>query len=179
MTRKSAWILLLAVCAVVAALPAAAHEGDLASPSPFAATLLMRWVHILSAITMLGGALFVRLVLRSAAAGALDEANRAALITAVRARWKKWVMILTALLLVSGFYNYRMVQRFAHEGQPQYHMLFGIKFLLSLAVFALAAFLVGSTGVGRKLQANEGLWLTVLVILAAATVMVGGYMKVM
>lgn len=165
--------------AFLTALAAGAQEAAAVSPSPFAVTLLMRWVHVLSAITLMGGTLFVRLVLRGAVAQTLDEASRAQLVAAVKKRWKVFIMVLTTLLLISGFYNYLMVTRFQHADQPQYHMLFGIKFLLSLGVFALAAFLVGTTGIGRKLQANEGMWLTVLLLLAAATVMVGGYMKVM
>jgi len=35
-----------------------------------------------------------------------------------------------ALLLISGLYNYLAVTRVQHAGQPLYHMLFGIKFLL-------------------------------------------------
>jgi uncharacterized membrane protein len=149
------------------------------SSSPMALTLAMRWIHILSAITMMGGSVFIGFILRGAAAEALDEASRQALIASVRKRWKRAVMLLTTLLLVSGFYNYLMVTRFAHDGQPQYHMMFGIKFLLSLAVFALAMFLVGSSGLGKKLQASEGAAVGVLIALATAVVLVAGYMKVM
>jgi uncharacterized membrane protein len=178
MSKRSALLILCAVSLL--ALPAVSQETAAAtSSSPFAVTLVMRWVHILSAIAMMGGSVFIGLVLRSAAAEALDDANRQALIASVRKRWKRAVMILTTLLLVSGFYNYLMVTRFAHDGQPQYHMMFGIKFLLSMAVFALAMFLVGSTGLGKKLQASEGAALGVLIALATAVVLVAGYMKVM
>lgn len=171
----------IVVCMLFAlAVPAFAQEATApASSSPFALTLVMRWIHILSAITMMGGSVFIGLVLRSAAAEALDDANRQALIASVRKRWKRAVMLLTTLLLVSGFYNYLMVTRFAHDGQPQYHMMFGIKFLLSLAVFALAMFLVGSSGLGKKLQASEGGAIGVLIALATAVVLVAGYMKIM
>jgi len=178
MLKSKVWC--VAFAALALATPALAQEAAAsASPSPFALTLVSRWVHILSAIAMMGGSVFIGLVLRGAAAESLDEASRQAFIASVRKRWKKLVMILTTLLLVTGFYNYLMVTRFAHDGQPQYHMMFGIKFLLSLAVFALAMFLVGSTGLGKKLQANEGTSLGVLIALATAVVLVAGYMKLM
>jgi uncharacterized membrane protein len=172
-------IALLSFLALACALPALAQEPAAVSPSPFAVTLVMRWVHILSAIAMMGGAIFIGFILRGAAAESLDDATRQAFIASVRKRWKRAVMLLTTLLLVSGFYNYLMVTRFAHDGEPRYHMMFGIKFLLSLGVFTLAMFLVGSTGLGKKLQANEGTWIGVLLSLALAVVLVAGYMKVM
>lgn len=171
------WIALLTVALVT--LDATAQEAAAVSTSPLAVTLLMRWTHILSAIAMMGGAIFVGFILRGAAAEALDPAAREALIAAVRKRWKRAVMLLTTLLLVSGFYNYLMVTRFAHPDEPRYHMMFGIKFLLSLAVFTLAMFLVGSSGLGKRLQKNESTSLGLLIALATAVVLVAGYMKVM
>jgi len=170
---------LLCSLVVAGALPALAQDAAAeASNSPFAVTLIMRWVHVLSAIAMLGGALFMRLVLKGALAETAEE-NREAVAGAVRKRWKMFVMLLTTLLLISGFYNYLMVTRFEHDGNPQYHMLFGIKFLLSLAVFTLAMFLIGNSSIGKKLQANDKLWLGVLCTLGVAVVLIAGYMKVM
>lgn len=154
-------------------------EEPATSSSPLALTLLMRWTHVLSAIAMMGGTLFIWMVLRGAVAETLDGEAREALVAAVRKRWKRAVMILTTLLLVSGFYNYLMVTRFAHPDEPRYHMMFGIKFLLSMAVFTLAMFMIGSTGLAKRLQKNESVSLAILLALAAAVVAVGGYMKVM
>ncbi|MFM1920316.1 MAG: hypothetical protein RLZZ303_1950 [Candidatus Hydrogenedentota bacterium] len=170
---------LLIALALFGTTSLAAAEEVVASSSPLALTLLMRWTHVLSAIAMMGGTLFIWMVLRGAVAESLDGAAREALVAAVRKRWKRAVMILTTLLLVSGFYNYLMVTRFEHPDEPRYHMMFGIKFLLSMAVFTLAMFMIGSTGLAKRLQKNESVSLAILLALAAAVVAVGGYMKVM
>ena len=165
--------------ALVGTTALASAEEVVTSSSPLALTLLMRWTHVLSAIAMMGGTLFIWMVLRGAVAESLDGQAREALVAAVRKRWKRAVMILTTLLLVSGFYNYLMVTRFAHPDEPRYHMMFGIKFLLSMAVFTLAMFMIGSTGLAKRLHKNESVSLAVLLALAAAVVAVGGYMKIM
>ncbi|MBI1320152.1 MAG: hypothetical protein GC168_14580 [Candidatus Hydrogenedens sp.] len=166
-------------CAIgLLAASAGAQEIAEAAGGSFALTLIMRWVHVLSAITMLGGSLFMRLVLKGALTS-LPQAERETLAAAVRKRWKMFVMLLTTLLLVSGFYNYLMVTRHAHEGEGTYHMLFGIKFLLSLGVFTLAMFLIGSSGLAKKTQANDKLFLTLLALMGVGVVLIAGYMKVM
>jgi len=167
-------VLILLAVGGLAGVAAAQDTGSSVAVLP----LIMRWTHILSAITMLGGALFMRLVLKGALAS-IPESERATLTAAVRKRWKIFVMALTTLLLISGFYNYLMVTRFEHQGEGTYHMLFGIKFLLSLAVFTLAMFLIGSSGVARKAQANDKLFLTILAIMGVGVVLIAGYMKAM
>lgn len=141
--------------------------------------LVMRWTHILAAIVMLGGGVFLRFVLLPAAEETLDADTHARLRAAVRGRWMKWVSALILLFLLSGFYNYLFVTRFAHQGNPQYHMLFGIKFLLSMVVFFLAMVLVGRSGLAQRLQANNRVWLAVLVVLGGAVVLLGGYMRLL
>jgi len=156
------------------ALPAAAQS--VAAPDPIA--LIMRWVHILSAITMLGGSIFVRFVLSPAAAGLSDD-SRTTLIGGIRARWSKFLMVLIALFLVSGFYNYLMVTAPAHKGQPQYHMVMGIKMLLAFVVFFLASALAGRRKLAQKLQSKAAVWMLITVLLGVAIVLLSGYLRFM
>ena len=83
----------------------------------------------------------------------LPESQRPALHEAIRSRWSKWVMGAILFLLISGFYNF-----FTLTGRYQlpkaYHMLFGIKFLLALAIFTLASFLTGRTAVAQRMRQN-------------------------
>lgn len=171
----------LAVFALLmAATPAFAHEvGEAHHHGVEILPLLMRWAHILSAVILVGGAFFMRFVLAPVANATLDPTIHETLRDNIRARWKKFVFVFIALFLVSGFYNYLMVTRFEHDGEPVYHMLFGIKFLLALVVFALASFLTGRTSIAKKMQANNGFWMGMLVLLAILTVAIGGYMKLM
>lgn len=162
-------VLGFAVLAAAEEAAQAAHTGILA--------LAMRWTHILSAIAMLGGGFFLRFVLLPAAEETLDTETHARLRAAVRARWVKWVSAFILLFLVSGLYNYLFVTRFAHQGNGTYHMLFGIKFLVSLGLFFLAMLLVGRSALAQRLQANSRVWMLVLLGLGLVVVLLGGYMR--
>jgi len=139
--------------------------------------LLMRWTHILAAIVALGGSIYVRFVLMPSAQQVLDDKTHAELRTAVTRRWMRFVHTCILLFLVSGFYNYLAVQAPAHQGQSIYHMLFGIKFLLAVVVFALAIALTSLKPWSARLRANAKTWLAVLIVLAILVVALSGYMR--
>lgn len=141
--------------------------------------LLSRWLHIFGAIFLLGGAFYTRAVLMPSAAETLDDATHQKLRESVMGRWRKLIMVLSLVLILTGMYNFLAVTRFAHEGQPAYHMLFGIKFLLAIAVFGLASMLAGRKSISVKLQQNSKLWLGITLAMGAAIVMIAGYMKMM
>jgi uncharacterized membrane protein len=141
--------------------------------------LVMRWVHILSAITLLGGSIFFRFVLLPAANQILDPETHERLRPAIVGRWKKIVMALILLFLISGFYTYIMVGVPAHKGDSTYHMLFGIKFLLALVVFFLVSLLSGRTSLAMKLQANAKLWMLLTILTGVVIVGIAGVMKML
>lgn len=159
---------------------AEAQQLDYAAPPDFTGAfgmqVVMRWVHVLTAIVVVGGVIFMRLVLAPVSRAQLDPAAGQQLREAIMGRWRKVVHAGILLFLVSGLYNYFFVTRYAHEA-PVYHMLFGIKFLLALVVFALALMLTSSKGYAARVQANAAAWTGVLITLAVLTVMLGGYMK--
>lgn len=134
--------------------------------------VLSRWVHVGTAIVLLGGSIFQRFVLMPAARE-LPDAEHEALRGRIMGRWKVIVMAGITLLLITGFYNYLSVK---HE--PRYHMFMGIKILLAFGVFFLASALTGRSAGLAGIRRNAGLWLGVLIVLAAATVAIGGYLKV-
>lgn len=141
--------------------------------------LLSRWLHVLGAIFLLGGALYLRTVLMPAASETLDDATHQQLREGVMARWRKLVGILILVLLLTGLFNYMYVTRFGHDENPTYHMLFGIKFLLAFVVFALASMLAGRKKISQKLQEKAGLWLGITIATGIAIVLIAGYMKMM
>jgi hypothetical protein len=79
--------------------------------------VVMQWLHLVGAALAVGGAVFGRWV----AAPAADRLRPAAFAG-------------VGLLLVSGLWN--AVSNFPGK-PPQYHMVFGIKLLLALHVFAV------------------------------------------
>ena len=137
--------------------------------------LVSRWLHILSAIILVGGTLFMRLVTVpsfNAADEKLDEAR-----LAMRSRWSRLVGITSGLLIVSGIYNLVVIMRADSAPEPTYHMMLTVKLLLALGIFFLAAILAGRTELAKRFQQQEVLWLNVIALLAILLVCIAGAMK--
>jgi uncharacterized membrane protein len=139
--------------------------------------ILSRWIHVGTAIVVLGGSVFMRFVLMPAAA-ALPDAEHDALRQRVMGRWKKFVMIGIALFLISGFYNYIAVAIPQHKGDKLYHPLIGTKILLAFAVFFLASALTGRSAAFEGIRKNNKKWLLITIILAALVVAISGVLKI-
>ena len=139
--------------------------------------LVARWMHILSAIVAAGGSIFLWGVLRPSFAAVRSNEDRGALRDAVMRRWRPVVHICILLFLLSGFYNYLFLTRLDHTDQPVYHGLFGVKFLLAMAVFGLALALTSRHQWSARLHARGGLWMGLLVAAAVAVVLVSGVMR--
>ena len=103
--------------------------------------VLSRIVHVGTAITLVGGTAFLRLVLIPIAERLPEDTHRQ-LSDAVQSRWKRFVHAGILLFLLSGFYNYMRAIP-SHKGDGLYHALIGTKILLALAVFFIASALVG------------------------------------
>jgi len=175
---KSRLLPILTLGLVLLPFAVSAQDAAVAETSVNAVNLLSRWLHIFGAIFLMGGAFYMRAVLIPSAGETLDEETHKKLRGSLLGRWRKWIMILSLVLILTGFYNF-MVNIPAHKGEPAYHMLFGIKFLLAIAVFGLASMLAGRKSISLKLQQNSKLWLGVTLAMGAAIVMIAGYMKMM
>lgn len=138
--------------------------------------LVMRWLHILSAVVVAGGTLFLVLVVQPGIKRHAPEEARAALEGFILTRWKMVFHPLILVFLITGFYNYLFVTRFLHEGQGVYHALFGVKFLLALVVFVLGIAATSKMAWSERLRTGRGLW-ALLVASLVAVVLVGGVMK--
>lgn len=134
--------------------------------------VLSRWAHVGTAIVLVGGTAFFRLVLMPS----LEE-NSSELLQRIRQRWKKFVHVGIALFLVSGIYNYvTLIPR--HKGDGLYHALLGTKMLLAFGVFFIASALVGSKPGTQKFRDNGKKWTSILLLLAAVIVGISGLVKV-
>jgi uncharacterized membrane protein len=142
--------------------------------------LALRYMHILGAIALMGGTIFMRFALAPTVAG-LDEKTRQNIREQVRSRWSKFVMLSAALLLVSGVVNMALVpMNYDFSGgvtKGQYSMLTGVKFLLALPIFLFASFLAGRSPTAKKFQAQAPLWMNVNLALALLMVLIGGYLR--
>lgn len=95
-----------------------------------------RWLHITSAVLLVGGVFFFRVVLMKYAKrqGGLDPQ----LLATIGGRWIHTAFGLLLVLLVTGFYNMSVkleAWRDPVDGMSP-HMIFGIKFLVFLAILA-------------------------------------------
>ncbi len=141
----------------------------------FVLGLVFRWLHILAAITAVGGSIFARFVVfPSLAPLPVDERDE--LHAVMRGRWSKMVAAAIAFLLVSGLYNFMTtISRF--QVPRWYHMVFGMKFLLALVIFAIASLLVGKTAAAEALRRNARMWLNLNILLAVLVVCLSGVLR--
>ena len=96
-------------------------------------TAVMRWIHLTSVVTLIGGIFYARFVM-APAAQALPSDARNSLVEATGGRFRPLVFTAMTGLVLSGIYNY-----LAKPGHSAfYHMLFGVKILLALHVFSVA-----------------------------------------
>ncbi|MGL4512001.1 MAG: hypothetical protein ACRCT8_02850 [Lacipirellulaceae bacterium] len=137
--------------------------------------LAARVAHTLSAATVVGGLVYLRLVLAPAAASAANPAE--ALYGERRKAWAGAVALATTLLLVSGFYNFFTFIR-AYDNLPKlYHPLFGVKFLLSLGVLVIAALLAGRTNLAERMRSGLRGWLNLAIVLALGVFVSGAMLR--
>jgi uncharacterized membrane protein len=139
--------------------------------------VLVRWLHVGTAIVLLGGSVFLRFVVLPAAEKLSSESHEA-LRGHLVATWRFFVHFGVLLLLASGLYNYIAVMIPQHRGDGLYHALMGTKILLALVVFFVAEALVGKSAAFAKLRQNRQLWLGVAVLLGAMIVAISGFLKV-
>ena len=139
----------------------------------FILNLISRWLHIIPAIIMVGGTLFIRLaVIPASEQAAINDESREAL----RRNWAKWVGICTGLLLLSGLYN-AYVKAVSLQLSPAYNGLLLVKMLLAFGVFYLAARLAGKSAKAVEMRTQEKKWTNMLCLLMLAIVVIAGWMK--
>jgi len=142
--------------------------------------LILRWLHIFGAIMLVGSTIFMRCVYLPAKLQSGEEPG-AAFAERQRQLWARMVMLSSGQLLLSGLVSFILIVKrydFAEIFPGNlYHALFGLKFLLAMVVFFLAAALSGRTALATKLRQRERLWLMVNMILAITVVCLAGVMK--
>jgi uncharacterized membrane protein len=139
--------------------------------------ILFLWLHILAAITAVGGTIFMRGALLPSVSVLADD-QRKALHEAVRSRWVKFVMGAILFLLVSGFYNFIMkLDRIPAESKALYHGLFGTKFLIALVIFFIASALTGRSAAFEGIRKNARFWLTLNLVLGITVVCISGVLR--
>ena len=144
--------------------------------------LVLRWLHIFSAIGLFGGLIYQRLVLLPAVSP-LGEEQRKALCERARPLWSRIVMLSTLFLIVSGLWNFFLTRQMFLDAELKlpklYNMLFGIKFLLALAIFFFASALAGRGRGTQHFRDRPARWLSVCLLLATLVVGISGVLRSM
>jgi uncharacterized membrane protein len=142
--------------------------------------LVLRWMHILAAIAAGGGTIFARLAALPAIEETLGPDQRQSLHAAIRSRWSKVVAGSIAFLLISGLFNFfNIIQQSkdTYDLPKLYHPLFGIKFLLALAVFFIASALTGRSAMAERFRRDARKWLSINVVLVVLIVLISGVLR--
>ena len=122
--------------------------------------VIMRWLHLSSMATLVGGILYGRFVMAPAVGALAPDAGKA-LASRIATSYRRFVLAAVCGLIVSGVYN--ILTNPGHR--PIYHMLLGVKLMLVLHVFAMA-FLVTQPENPRRARLMTGMVVSGLIILA-------------
>lgn len=122
--------------------------------------VFMRWVHIVSAIAIVGSFFYARYMVAPALA-ALPTGEGATLANGIVARFRPILYTAIGTVLISGLYNYLTKASYP----PHYHMVIGIKFLFVLHLFATAVlYTIPNANEGNRLRRLNGLVISGLMI---------------
>lgn len=144
--------------------------------SMFVLDVVSRILHISTAICLVGGSVFMAMVLIPSA-NTLESTVHQALNQQVVGRWKRFIHVGILLFLVTGFYNFiRAIP--LHKGDGLYHALIGTKILLALGLMFLASVLVGRSPKFQAMRDNRAFWLKIVILLALVIVCISGFAKV-
>jgi uncharacterized membrane protein len=128
----------------------------------------MRWIHITSVVTLIGGFVFARFALAPALA-TIAEPERGTLGKKVVGHFRP--LLYTVLLAVfgSGLYNYLTKPSYP----PHYHMLIGIKFLFVLHIFAVSVLYT----IPEAEEVKRNRWLTGMIASGLIIIAISGYLR--
>ena len=122
----------------------------------------MRWIHVTSVITLLGGFIFARFALAPALA-VIAETERGTIGKSVVGNFRSLLYIVMLTMIGSGLYNYLSKPSYP----PHYHMLIGIKFLFALHIFAVAVlYTIPDAGEVKRNRWLNGMIASGLIIVA-------------
>lgn len=127
--------------------------------------ILIRFLHIFSAVALVGGAVAWRF-------GALPAIEPLAADTktkvgnAIAAALRPILLTAMALLLISGLYQYMTVA----DKTPAWHAVIGVKFLLVLHIFAVGFLVTGQNNPKRSRQLT-GVVISGVIVVALAAVL--------
>ncbi len=135
-----------------------------------ALAIVMRWLHIASVITLLGGFVFARFVVMPALKP-VDEKTRGQLLDYIRVRFRPLLFGSMALVVLSGVYNLTWA-----DWMPAAPTIiwFGIKMIFALHIFGVGLLLLRRRGC---LKAKRSRLTAGVVVSGAVVVAIAAYLR--
>ena len=130
--------------------------------------VLMRWIHITSVVTLIGGFIFARYAVTPALA-TLQEPERGTLGNKVVANFRPILYTVLVTIIGSGLYNYLTKPSYP----PHYHMIIGIKFLFVLHIFAVSVLYT----IPQAEEVKRNRWLSGMVISGLIVIAISAYLR--
>jgi hypothetical protein len=130
--------------------------------------VLMRWIHITSVVTLIGGFIFARYAVTPALA-TLQEPERGTLGNRVVANFRPILYTVLVTIIGSGLYNYLTKPSYP----PHYHMIIGIKFLFVLHIFAVSVLYT----IPQAEEVKRNRWLSGMVISGLIVIAISAYLR--
>jgi len=130
--------------------------------------VLMRWIHIASVVTLIGGFIFARYAVAPALA-LLPANERTATSKRIIAGFRPLLYTVLVTILGSGLYNYLTKPAYP----PRYHMWIGLKFLFVLHILAVAI-LYANRDVD---EAKRNRWLAGMVVSGLIIIAISAYLR--
>lgn len=144
--------------------------------------VVMRWVHVASAVVGVGATLFMRFVIVPALA---RVPNGGEVLDAIHPGLKRLVHGALGMLFLSGFYNYLAVavpriRELKDQASPaverlaMYHPVMGFKIILSMVLFLIATLLLMRI---PSFHENRRKWLTVNSLIGLLILFLAAYLR--
>ncbi|MCH8332391.1 hypothetical protein IIC65_00510 [Candidatus Sumerlaeota bacterium] len=139
--------------------------------------IVAHWLHLVSAITALGGTIFLRMVVHPAAQK-LEGDVALEFDRTVRRKVSLLIRHSIALLLITGMIN---IARVFADGVPPspYLPLLLTKIILAFALFAIAVALLIPSAALEKFQARRPFWLTINVFIGLTVVLLSAWIRLL
>jgi uncharacterized membrane protein len=128
----------------------------------------MRWIHITSVVTLMGGFIFARYALAPALT-TLVEPERRTHGKKVVGNFRPLLYTVLVAVIGSGLYNYLSKPSYP----PHYHMWIGIKFLFALHIFAVAVLY----SMQDADEAKRNRWLTGMIASGLIIIAISAYLR--
>lgn len=138
---------------------------------------IVHWLHIVGAVSAIGGALIMRMVVHPAMMRLDEDARETFRITAFD-KFSKFVMHSILVLLVTGVANIGRVHMSGGSFAGLYGTIFLVKVLLALAVFSLSAALIMPSEALAGFQAKRPKWLLINVVLGLIVIFLSAWLRI-